>query len=310
MTATTSALLLEHLGLNDVPAPDLAGLRRVQRAYAGAVPYEDLAVQLGESEPLAPARLAERILSGRRGGYCFELNAVLAQLLESLGFAVTRHEAVVGGEGPTNHMTLLVELDGERWLVDAGLGEGFLDPLPLREGEHRGTSAMTWTLEREPAGTWWCGQPPWSSFPGFRMTAGPAPLAAFDPHHARLSTSPASPFVQTLCVQRPADDRFVTLRARTLTELGPAVDLRSVVSDRAAFTSVLRDTFGIDVAALGQERLGRLWRAAWRQHDAYVARAAQVVGGSPASAATAATTCSGDSRASTRPSPSRRASSS
>ncbi len=270
----TLARLLERIGLDDAPAPDLDGLRRVHRAYVGAVPYEDLAVQLGECERLDPARLVERVAGDRRGGYCFELNAVFAVLLEALGFTVARHEAVVGGEGPTNHMTLVVDLEGERWLADAGLGEGFLDPLPLRPGEHRGATAFTWTLDREPAGSWWCGQPSWSSFTGFRMAPEPASLAAFDPHHARLSTSPESSFVQTLCVQLPADDRFVTLRARTLTERGPAVDERRVLRDRAELADVLRETFGIDVDALGAERLERLWAAACRQHEAYLRRPA------------------------------------
>ncbi len=264
--------LLERIGRDAVPAPDLDGLRRVHRAYAGTVPYDDLAVQLGEVERLDPARLVERIVGERRGGYCFELNAVLATLLEELGFAVTRHEAVVGGEGPTNHMTLLVDLDGDRWLADAGLGEGFLDPLPLRPGDHRGAAGLTWTLEHEAPGTWWCGQPSWSSFTGFRMALAPVPLATFDAHHARLSTSPDSTFVQTLCVQRPADDRFVSLRARTLTERGPTVDERRVVGDRGEFATALADVFGVDVAALGTERLKRLWAAACRQHEAHLAR--------------------------------------
>ncbi len=264
--------LLERIGLDAAPAPDLDGLRRVHRAYAGTVPYDDLAVQLGECENLDPVRLVERIVDDRRGGYCFELNAVFALLLAGLGFAVTRHEAVVGGEGPTNHMTLLVDLDGDRWLADAGLGEGFLDPLPLRPGDHRGAAGLTWTLEHVAPGTWWCGQPPWSSFTGFRMALAPVPLATFDAHHARLSTSPESTLVQTLCVQRPADDRFVSLRARTLTERGPTVDERRVVGDRGEFATALADVFGVDVAALGTERLERLWAAACRQHEAHLAR--------------------------------------
>ena len=104
-----------------------------------------------------------------RGGYCFELNTVLAALLRGCGFVVTHHQAVVGGEGPTNHMALLVHLDGERWLADAGLGEGFVEPLPFREGTTE-LGPFTYTLTREDGGSWWMGQHEWSSFSGFRMT--------------------------------------------------------------------------------------------------------------------------------------------
>jgi N-hydroxyarylamine O-acetyltransferase len=257
--------LLAHIGLDAPPPADRAGLFAVHRAYLATVPYEDLAVQLGEYQPLDAAALTARVLSGR-GGYCFELNTVLGALLRGLGFAVTHHQAVVGGEGPTNHMALVVDLDGERWLADAGLGEGFVDPLPLREGAHP-VGPFTYTLSREPAGTWWMGQHEWGSIGGFRMAREPSPVAAFEPHHRRLSTDPGSSFVRTLVVQRPCPDRIVSLRSRTLAERGPAVDSRRVPADAAEFAAVLAG-FGL---RLDGARLARLWAAAGAQHEAFVA---------------------------------------
>ena len=87
--------LLEHLGV-PAAAADRAGLFAVHRAYLEQVPYEDVAVQLGESGPLDEVALTQRVLTGR-GGYCFELNTVLAALLRHVGFEVTHHQAVVGG---------------------------------------------------------------------------------------------------------------------------------------------------------------------------------------------------------------------
>ena len=43
-------------------------------------------------------------------------------------------------------MALLVQLDGERWLADAGLGEGFVEPLPFREGSTE-IGPFTYTLD-------------------------------------------------------------------------------------------------------------------------------------------------------------------
>ena len=174
----------------------------LHRAYLEHVPYEDIAVQLGETGPLDEASLAARVLEDGRGGYCFELNTLLAALLRACGFEVTHHQAVVGGEGPTNHMVLLVPLDGELWIADAGLGEGFMEPLPLREGRFE-RGPLSYTLTREPEGTWWMGQHEWSSFSGFRMQAPSSSVADFEPHHRRLALEPESPFVRTLVVQRP-----------------------------------------------------------------------------------------------------------
>ncbi len=241
----------------------------LHRAYLEHVPYEDIAVQLGETGRLDEAALAARVLSGGRGGYCFELNTVLGALLRAVGFSVTHHQAVVGGEGPTNHMVLLVPVDGELWIADAGLGEGFMEPLPLREGTHE-RGPFNYTLTLEPDGTWWMGQHEWSSFRGFRMQARTCPVEGFEPHHHRLALSPESPFVRTLVVQKPMDDRIVTLRARTLSQVGPSVDSKRVLS-REEFGPVLRDVFGVTLAG---ERLERLWGRAWSQHEAFAAASA------------------------------------
>lgn len=257
--------LLERIGVarGDV-APDLDGLFRVHRAYLTAIPYENLAVQLGETGPLDPVALAERLLQDGRGGYCFELNTVLGWLLEQLGFALTHHQAVVGGEGPTNHMALVVDVDGAPWLADAGLGEGFVDPIPLQPGSVT-VGPFEWTVELETCGTWWIGAHEWTTFPGFRMDEDPSPVAAFEPYHRRLATDPESPFVRTLVVQKPGVDRITTLRARTLSVVGPGVSEKRVVADEAEFWDALASSFGIT------RRDPRLWALAVAQHEAFTA---------------------------------------
>jgi N-hydroxyarylamine O-acetyltransferase len=243
------------------------------------VPYEALAVQLGETGPLEPGALAARMLEGGRGGYCFEANTVLFELLTALGFSVERRQAIVAdrdaharGE-PTNHLALIVDVEGRRFLADAGWGEGPLDPLPLDDGPFT-AGPFTWSAQRDGDDGWWVSQHEWGSTPGFRFADAPATLADFAPHHRRLSTDPASSFVQTLVVQRPLADRIVTLRARTLFVDGPGHHDRDVLADARAFADALRDAFGIDPGVLGSERMARLWAQACAQHDAHRARRA------------------------------------
>ena len=112
-------------------------------------------------------------------------------------------------------MALLVHLDGERWLADAGLGEGYLDPLPFREGATT-IGPFTYTLEREAGGSWWMGQHEWGSFTGFRMPEEESPSRPSTSTTAGCRPIPESSFVKTLVVQQPRVDRIVTLRARTL----------------------------------------------------------------------------------------------
>ena len=126
--------LLARIGLDARPAPTVEGLRRVHRAYVSSVPYEDLTVQLGAFAPLDVDALCARLLSGGRGGPCFEVNGVLAALLSDLGFAVTMHESLVDERdsgAPTNHLGLSVVAEGRTFLAEAGWGEGWLEPLAM-----------------------------------------------------------------------------------------------------------------------------------------------------------------------------------
>jgi N-hydroxyarylamine O-acetyltransferase len=273
------AELLSRIGLDRAPLPDAAGLRIVHRAFLSSVPYEALAVQLGESEPLDAERLTEHMLTGGRGGYCFEINTVLLTLLRGVGFDVERRMAIVGersarvrGE-PVNHMALVVRTaDGESFLADAGLGEGPLDPIPLREGPYA-AGPLSWLLERDGDG-WWFDQHQWGAVPGFWMSDAPSSLDDFAAHHERQSTSPDSSFRKTLVVQRPHADRIVTLRARTLHVDGPGRRERHVLADEAGFAAALLASFGIDPAALGADRMARLWSLACAQHEAWAAQSA------------------------------------
>ena len=274
--AGTRDRLLRRIGRTDVLAADADGLRTLHRAFVSTVRYEDLAVQLGESEPLDPHALVERVLSGGRGGYCFENNTVLQTLLDTLGFTVERREGNVGPRGdhasgvPTNHLALVAHTpDAGPFIVEAGLGEGPLDPLPQAAGTAR-SGAFEFAIERDGDG-WWVAQHPFGSFPGIRFSDRPATLADFQPHHLRLSTSGDSSFVNTLVVQRPFDDRIVTLRARTLSVDGPDGRGRRVLDDLRSFAIVLRERFGIDAGALGSGRLARLWAKATEQHLAHQA---------------------------------------
>src|SRR5215217_6473380 len=186
--------VLQRIGLAALPRADADGLRELHRAYVGAVPYEALAVQLGESGPLDVGQLVARVGCGR-GGYCCEVNTVLHALLVAAGFTVQRHQAKVAGSELTNHMALVVDLDGEPFLADAGLGEGPLDPVPLVDGIAT-PGPMSWRVERV-AGGWRLEEHEWGTVGHFVFPDEPSRLHDFQEHHRRLSREPDSSFVQT-----------------------------------------------------------------------------------------------------------------
>lgn len=253
--------LLARIGLDGPPT-----LTELHRAYVTAIPFDDLTIQLGEQGPLDLDAVASRLCGGGgRGGYCFEVNGVLGWMLEQLGHDVRRHRAIVGPRGvdaPVNHLALIV--DGT-WIAEAGYGEGPVEPLALRAGRQD-----SWLLEPEDGDGWWVGDDrAWTSGEGFTILPDVVGMDAFDEPHTRLSTSPDSPFVQTLVIQQPRDDFVATLRARTFTVRGPERDERRVLDDAAGLDATLRAGFGIE---LDGDRVARLWDAACAQHELFLSR--------------------------------------
>ena len=81
--------------------------------------------------------LFRKIVTRRRGGFCYELNGLFAALLRALGFEVAMLSAqVANAEGEFSpdfsHMALIIEIE-ERWLADVGFGDSFVEPLLLDE---------------------------------------------------------------------------------------------------------------------------------------------------------------------------------
>ena len=81
---------LTAVGLAETPAADLAGLDALLWAQRLAIPYDALDARLGRGVVIDPDAVADKLLSGRRGGYCFELNPLFARALTEIGFQVNR----------------------------------------------------------------------------------------------------------------------------------------------------------------------------------------------------------------------------
>lgn len=117
-----------RLGLTGRLPPTLATLRALTNAHVRAIPFENLDVLLGRAIDLEPAVIEHKLIHQRRGGYCFEQNTLLLHVLRALGFQVTPLSARVRVQRPRDytpartHLVVRVDLDGERWLADVGVG--------------------------------------------------------------------------------------------------------------------------------------------------------------------------------------------
>lgn len=105
--------------------PDLDTLSGLQRAHMTHIPYENLDILAGIPLSLKAEDLFQKIVAGKRGGYCFELQGLYGELLKSSGFHVTQYSARFMDE-PGNvqmrrHRVLVVQIGNERFLTDVGV---------------------------------------------------------------------------------------------------------------------------------------------------------------------------------------------
>src|SRR5690348_18327942 len=130
-----TAAYLARIGYTGPLQPSAESLRLLQRAHLLSVPFENLDIGCKRKIMVDRERSVAKVVSEKRGGFCYELNGAFATLLESLGFKVTLLSARVprqdGSDGPEfDHLALRVDLD-QPWLADVGFGDSFLDPLRL-----------------------------------------------------------------------------------------------------------------------------------------------------------------------------------
>lgn len=119
------ARYIQSLGLQR-RSPDLSFLSEITRRHVATFPFSSVGPRLGEELPLDLESLYRRIVVQSRGGYCFEQNGLLYEVLEELGFAVRLYLARVIYNQDTHpgltHRITMVELDGERYVADVGFG--------------------------------------------------------------------------------------------------------------------------------------------------------------------------------------------
>ncbi|MEA2167429.1 MAG: N-hydroxyarylamine O-acetyltransferase [Solirubrobacteraceae bacterium] len=116
-----------------------ASLREIHRAHVCSIPFENLDPRGGVRVSLDIEHLQDKLVTRRRGGYCFEQNLLLKAALEALGMEVVPLLARVtigAPPGTVRGRTHLVLRVDDVWHVDVGFGlGGLLEPLPFGPGD-------------------------------------------------------------------------------------------------------------------------------------------------------------------------------
>ncbi|HSF96377.1 MAG TPA: arylamine N-acetyltransferase [Thermohalobaculum sp.] len=240
---------LERIGYGGPVAPTLDCLKSVHRAHALSVPYENLDIQLGRPVWCDIDRIVEKIVTRRRGGWCYEMNTLLAHGLMAIGFDVRLvtggiHRFERGDAALGNHILALVDLD-RTYVADLGLGDGLREPVPLAEGSYaQGT--LGFQLSRLADGFWRFTNHAGAYPVSFDFSESPVDPAAIEARNRELQTSPDSVFVQNLIIQRMRADTLVCLTGRVFQEKSASDSRKKMVWDAAEMEALVSAKFGID----------------------------------------------------------------
>jgi arylamine N-acetyltransferase len=272
-----TAAFLQRIGVAEHSEPGIEALSELHQAFVGAVPYESVQFQFGQGGPMDPEAVAQRIIAREAGGYCFQLNGVFAHLLTSLGYDVTMHR---GGVQTANrpavvdasHMVLTTVLDGEPWLIDVGLGDGLLTPMPLQVGATVHQEPFTLTLrESQLVDGWRLDHDPRGSIIGMDFESAPATWADFEDQHKRLSLSPDSPFVRGCSAFLRRPESMAAIRSVGFTQTYKDRTDNKIIDSQSEYYEVLADIFQLPLPHFTSTDRDALWRRVRTQYENYLA---------------------------------------
>jgi len=212
---------------------------------------------MGWQSSITPASAFAKMVDGRRGGWCYEMNGLFGAALDALGFRVTRlcgcvNREILGDIAIGNHLTLRVDLD-RPYLAEVGVADAIVEPVPLDIGpiSQRGFDFSIMSTEDG-----------WLRFNNhkhgvahsFDFRVDHTDEAAMAAMHAWLMQDPGSPFTNALAVLRHTANGYVALQNNRLRHVMPD----SVSEHRITSVDHLADTFAT-VFDLDIPQLGHVW---------------------------------------------------
>jgi N-hydroxyarylamine O-acetyltransferase len=234
-------------------SPSATTLRRLHRQHLCTVPFENLDIALGMLIRLDPDALFNKIVTRKRGGFCYELNGLFHGLLQALGFRTEMLSARVARSDGTfspefDHMLLRVDLE-EPWIADVGFGDCFLDPLLLRHSDLGSNEAPEFALMQS-SGTWDLVrlQSDGGHAPQYRFTEASRQFDDFADMCHFHQTSPESHFVQTRVCSKALPDGRVTVSGMRLIETRDGERRERELENHEELRECLQQRFAIEFA--------------------------------------------------------------
>jgi N-hydroxyarylamine O-acetyltransferase len=214
---------LRRINSTGILRSDLDTIRELQYKHVFAIPFENLDIHNQIPIILKTNLLFQKVIRDQRGGYCYELNVLFHHLLNLCGFDVNLvagrlHHGSNRYGREFEHLALIVNLNGRKWLVDVGYGDFSLAPLAIAPGEIQSDGRNYYqivdrvTVDGQP----YLGVAKWvASKQDFKIdyifTLTTRDLEDFHGMNEFHQTSPESHFARTLICTMPTPEGRITL---------------------------------------------------------------------------------------------------
>ena len=112
-------------------------LFELQKKHLKSIPFENLDIHYGKEIILDIDSICTKIITNKRGGFCYELNGLFYNLLNDIGF----HVKMISGRvyrkdnyytKEFDHLAIIATIEKQKYLVDVGFGKFSLKPLEIQ----------------------------------------------------------------------------------------------------------------------------------------------------------------------------------
>lgn len=238
---------------------DIGFLSELHEAFMLHVPFESLEIHVRREIVLDIQKLFSKVVYQKRGGFCFELNGVFDAAIRRLGF----HSRKVGAKVwdgtkfgyERHHMAILVDLQGQQYLVDVGFGDSFIRPLRFVLDEEQNDPSGRYRIRK--LDSRWYGLECFKQ-DGYQMNycfnLDHVSLADFVEPCRYQQTSPESIFVQKPICSICTPNGRLTLTRRKYIDTAGSVKRERDISNFDDVLSLLASQFGISFTFRNDEK--------------------------------------------------------
>ncbi|MCJ7935571.1 MAG: arylamine N-acetyltransferase [Chryseobacterium sp.] len=232
-------------------------LGKIHHLHPRHIPFENIDSYTGTVPLLHPDAIFNKLVLESRGGYCYEQNLLLREVLKYLGFNVELQLARVLWRKDENsitaktHLLLIVDFQGEKYLADCGFGITTLTaPLVLNEEKVQETPNGLFKISQK-EGTYllWIGKEQW--LPVYRFALEQVEPVDLEIVNWYLSTHPESNFKKNLVLSKVDEDARYTFTDHTLNIRWNSGEKDTVsIENNEELFRMMNNTFGLQENAI------------------------------------------------------------